>query len=700
MLENSSFVVSIITAVVIVGFLAMIVNWYKKAKQGEAIVKTGMGGTKVSFSGLIVIPVIHKYELMDITLKTIITSRVGKDGLICKDNLRADIKVTFFVRVNQTAEDVKQVAQAIGCSRASDQKMVEALFDAKFSEALKTVGKRFEFEELYNGRDEFKKSILQIIGTDLNGYILDDCAIDYLEQTSLSSLDEYNILDAQGMKKIIDITSVHKIAANQIERDKEMTLKKQNVEAEETILELEKQLTEQKQRQRREIESIKFREQAEIDKVMEEEHQKSERARISAQEEIEILNENKERQVILAQKQKEKTLAVENERVKKESELEAVERNRIVEIATIEKEKAVEVHKKEIQDVIRERVVVEKAVVEEEEKIKDTREFAAADREKAVALTLAEKEAQEALVKQIKAAEAGKAAAEHISKQRLIEAETEQEVSIRKAEAIKIMADAHSEETAAIGLGEAKVIEAKAEAMGKKGKIDANIAELQAIAFAKGEREKGFAEAEVISTKAIAEENRGLAFVKIDREKYAAEADGIKQKADAMKQLDGVGKEHEEFKLRLEKEKEIELAQINIQKDITDAQARVIGEALKVAKIDIVGGESMFFDQIIGSITKGKSVDRMMNNSETLSMVRDTFFDTSDGSSFKENLRNFMDQFGMTTEDVKNLSVSKLLMQMANASSAESEQSALGEMLKMANVLGFADKSLGGLGIL
>lgn len=700
MLGNSTFIISIVGAVIFVGLVAMIINWYKKAKQGEAIVKTGMGGTKVSFSGLVVVPVIHKFEMIDITLKTIITSRQGSEGLICKDNLRADISVAFFVRVNQTVEDVKQVAQSIGCSRASDQKMLETLFDAKFSEALKTVGKQFDFEQLYNGRDDFKREILQIIGTDLNGYILDDCAIDHLEQTPISQLDEMNILDSQGIKKIIDMTSTQKIAANQIQRQKEMDLKKQDVEAEEAILELNRQLTEKQEKQRREIETIKFREQSEIDKVKEEEHQKAEKARIQAEEEIQVMEENKNRQIIIAQKQKDKTTVVENERVKKEGELEMVERRRLVEIAEIEKEKEVEGHRKEIQDVIRERVIVQKAVVEEEEKIKDTQEIAAADRKKTVALTLAEQEAQEHLVKEIKAAEAAETAAGHVAKKKLIEANAAQESSLLEAEAIKTLAEAHAEETASRGLGEAKVIEAKAVAMGKKGEIDANVTEIQAVAEAKGAKEKGFAEAEVISMKAEAEEKHGAALVNVERERYAADALGIEQKAEAMKKLDGVGKEHEEFKLRLDKEKSIELAQINIQKDIADAQAGVIGEALRSAKIDIVGGESMFFDQIVGSITKGKSVDRMMDNSKTLSTVRDTFFGDENGVNFKKNLHQFMDQFGMTTEDVKNLSISNLLMNMANGTSSSDDQGALKELLGMANVMGIANKTVGSLGLI
>ena len=91
------------------------------------------------------------------------------------------------------------------------------MFDAKFSEALKTVGKHFEFTELYNSRAQFNERIQQEIGRDLNGYVLEDCAIDYLEQTPVNQLDQNNILDAEGIKKITEITSQEKIKANLIQ---------------------------------------------------------------------------------------------------------------------------------------------------------------------------------------------------------------------------------------------------------------------------------------------------------------------------------------------------------------------------------------------------------------------------------------------------------------------------------------------------
>ena len=94
--------------------------FYQKVDQGFALINNTMSQTpKVTFTGMLVIPIIHRTEVMDISVKTIQVDRRGKDGLICSDNVRADITVAFYVRVNKTAEDVLQVASAVGVKRAS-----------------------------------------------------------------------------------------------------------------------------------------------------------------------------------------------------------------------------------------------------------------------------------------------------------------------------------------------------------------------------------------------------------------------------------------------------------------------------------------------------------------------------------------------------------------------------------------------------
>ncbi len=152
---------------------------------------------------------------MRISLLTLEVDRRGKDGLICHDNLRADITVAFYLRVNETTEDVLKVAKAIGVDRASDHQAVSTLFSAKFSEALKTVGKQLDLATLFENRQDFRDRIVDVIGKDLNGYALEDVAIDYLEQTPKSALDPNNIFDSEGIRKITEITAIHNIETNQ-----------------------------------------------------------------------------------------------------------------------------------------------------------------------------------------------------------------------------------------------------------------------------------------------------------------------------------------------------------------------------------------------------------------------------------------------------------------------------------------------------
>ncbi len=764
MFGEIAFTVVLIIVLIIIGVLSLLIKWYKKPIHGRAIVITGKGGTRVAFEkGIFVIPVLHRMEIMDITVKTITISRTGEDGLICQDNLRADIKVTFFVRVNNTYEDTKNVALSIGSARASHQETIENLFDAKFSEALKTVGKRFDFEGLYNSREEFKKEIIDIIGRDLNGYIVDDCAIDYLEQTPLDALKKDNILDSEAIKKIIDRTSIQQILANNIVREKEKTIRKQNVEAEETILQLDKQLAESKAKQEREIANIQDREGAEVEKVSQEQRLVMEQAKIDSDQVILVAEQNKEREVLVAMRAKEKTDALEQEKIKRDVDLTVNERERIVALAQIEKEKAIEEEKKNIQEVIRERVSVQKDVVIEEEKIRDTRAFALADREKKVAITTAEKDAEQELVKQIKSAEASKKSAVMIAEQKVIEADTEFITSGKHADAKKALAEADAAEAAALGIAEAQVMEAKALAEQKQGETDANVLELKALAESKGVlakasaeadglQQKGTAEAEIIKSKATAEaegidkmgiaeanvekqkglteanvlqqkglaeaeilqkqglaeanvinakaeaaKKKGLAEAEVIQNKLTAEAIGIKDKAEAMKLLNEVGKDHEEFKLKLEKDRDVELAQISVQKDIAHAQAQVISGALASTKIDIVGGETMFFEKIIGSITQAKSVDRFVNNSEIVSDIKELFFDTEEGVGFKSKIKQFMTDFGIDSGSIKDLSISALLLQLTQKTQDKGVINTLNELMKQAVNKGIADENVSNL---
>jgi uncharacterized membrane protein YqiK len=671
----------VIFFVVALAIFAMVKKCYMVVGPDMAIVKTGWGEMNVvTGGGMLVLPIIHRYELMDLSLKSFEISRQGSEGLICRDNIRADIKVAFFIRVDSSIAEMKEVAASIGARRCSEIDTLRELFDAKFSEALKTVGKHFDFVELYNERDKFKDEILKVIGTDLNGYRLDDAAIDFLEQTPIELLSPNNILDAEGIKKITELTASEKVKENQFTRDKEKTLKKQDVEAEETILALERQRVEAVEKQKREIAEISAREHAAARKVEEEQRLESERARITTEEELGIATQNKERQILVAQRNKEKTDAVELERVNRDRELEATERMRVVGVAEVEKEKAIEVERRNIQEVIRERVAVERAVVEEQERIKDTEEIAQAERLKKVQVTAAEMKAEEELIRQTKLAQAEKEASELLAEKVRIQADAQKDAAEKETAATKMLAEAEAAQAAAAGLAEARVQEAKASSLEKEGFAEAAVLEKKAVAEAKG-----------IEARAAAVEKQGMAEASVDLEKYRAEATGITEKAEAMKVLDSVGKDHEEFKLKLNKEKDVEIAAIDAQRGIAESQAGVVGEALKAARIDIVGGDGEFFDQITSAVKGGKAIDRFVYNSRVATDIKDTFFD-GNAEYFRDQLTKLIGQFNLDTDGVKDLSIAALIAKMMGMADTEEVRSQLTSLLGMAGSANIANE--------
>ncbi|MGY4926412.1 flotillin family protein [Streptomyces sp. 900105755] len=664
--------------------VAVVSLLFRKVEQGKALIVSKLRRVDVTFTGQVVLPVLHKAEMMDISVKAIEITRAGRDGLICRDNIRADIRISFFVKVNKTAQDVVKVAQAVGTARASDQKTLQELFHAKFSEALKTVGKQLDFTDLYTKREELRYKIIELIGIDLSGYHLEDAAIDYLEQTPLSQLDPANVLDAQGIRKITELTAVEHVRTNEAQRTEEKEITRQNVDAREAILELERRQTDAEIKQRREIETSRAREEAETARVVEEERLRSQGAFLKTEELLGIQRENQAREVAVAAKNRERVIAVENERIEKDRLLEVIARERETQLTRIAADKEVEAEKREIAEVVRERVAVDRTVAEQEEAIKKLRAVEEAERERQAVVIAAEAEAQEKLVKDIKAAEAGEQAAVHRAAQELTLAEARLKTADLDAQARLRLAEGVRAEAAAEGLAAVQVRDREAEVVEKAGRAEAAASEARLRAEAEGARAKALAEAEGTRAKVLAEAE-GIG------EKLKAEAAGLTEKAAAMAALDDASRGHEEYRLRLAAEKDIRLAGLDTQRQIAEAQATVLATGLENADIDIVGGESVFFDRLVSAISFGKSVDGFVQNSDTAKALAGPWLDGS--ASFPDDLGRALGS--VSAAGIRDLTVSALLTQLMTSGAANPGR--LQQLLDRAGELGLAGTSLAAL---
>lgn len=703
---------------VVLGVLALLsafavsVLCIRKIQPGRAGVKTGWGGIKVAFDWMVRMPMVQTYHIVDISVKKLEISRKGKDGLVCKDNIRADISVAFYIRVDATEESVRKVAQMLTPERVSDVGQLRELFEAKFSEALKTAGKQMEFHELFTERIKFRDQIQATIGKDLDGFLLQDVAIDYLEQTPLDQHDPDNVLDSEGIKKITEITQRERVLANEHSQRAEVQIAKENADADIARREQTRRNEEDTARQTRAITEVKANEEAEARKVIEGRRQEVEAKRLEVDEAIRLRTEDMNRAV----QEREYTVKKERQRLDQEAQQEGeearVRRERTVALADMDKQIKVSDAAVEVE---RKRAIVvaeQKAVVQQEEEKLNIEAKMTADRVREVTLIEAEMNAKKEQVEKVVAAEAQKEADRHLAEAEKIKtvtaADAAREAALREAERLQTLADAEArasekqrhaaEEQAqgiaaqesAKGLAEAKVITAKAaakkvdaeavkeigfaeaEVLKAKGAVTADVTEKQAQAEAEGVKDKELASAAGI-------EARGL-----------AEAKAIEEKARAMKLLHDAGQQHEEFRLKLAKERDVELAAIRVQQQIAEAHSRIVSEALKNARIDIVGGESDFFEKVVRAVGHGKAVDRLIGSSSTLAEIKSTFFN-GDSEHFKKQLRQWIKDFGITSEDLKNLTISTLLAKLIASTSDASVQSLIKSAQTAARESGLSD---------
>ena len=664
---------AVVGGVIVIGVVGMIARMWRQVSQGQALIVNKMGNEpKVTFTGAIVFPVVNKAEIMDLSVKTIEVSRHGKEGLICADNIRADIKVTFFVRVNKTVEDVLEVAQTIGCVRASQQTTLEELFAAKFSEALKTVGKQMEFEQLYTHRQSFKDQIKKVIGEDLNGYKLDDCAIDYLEQTPMEILDARNVLDALGIRKITEITSGAAIDTNQLRQRQAMEIGKQDLTAKEALFRFEQAQAEAEAKKNKEIAVAQAQQENEASRFRLEEEKKTHIDRQKAEEAVQMAEQAKLRSVQVSEQGRIREVEIEKVRVAKAHDLEEVTRKREVELGTIDMSKAVETEKRAIADVIRARVAVDKTVAVEEEAIKDLRADAGAKRDKQVTIVKAEAAAQEVFIKDIKKAEAEQQVAQSVAKKQLILADAAMEASDKEARAAIRRSEGQQAEHAAEGLAHVRVKEADALAIEKVGLAEARVREAQVAVsdkegtvIAENVRRQGVAQAIGTKEKLLAEVAAKEAEAGAIEKRMLAEAKGLHEKAQAMKQLEGMPREHEEFRMRLEMERQVALEQLKARVAMAEQQSKVMGEAMKNADIKIVGGDGQFFDRFVRAVSLGASIDGVLDNSETArKLVGDKLGGANgNGKSPQETLQNVLGSLMVTADDKTKTKLKALLDQ-------------------------------------
>ncbi|MEM7807463.1 MAG: SPFH domain-containing protein, partial [Planctomycetota bacterium] len=243
---------------VVTAVAAVVTRLYHKASANMAFVRTGGRGARViKDGGAIVVPVVH--EVIPVSLETmrLNVERRGPHALITKDNLRVDLSAEFYIKVQALKEDILAASRSLG-DRSITPGSVSELVQEKLVSALRTVAATQELVELHSKRDEFAGKVQAIVTTDLasNGLTLESVTISALDQTDPSQLQERNVFDAQGLRKIAEITQRAKVQRNEIERQSEQEITLKDVATRKQVLDMQRDQAEFEAEQRTRVANV------------------------------------------------------------------------------------------------------------------------------------------------------------------------------------------------------------------------------------------------------------------------------------------------------------------------------------------------------------------------------------------------------------------------------------------------------------
>jgi uncharacterized membrane protein YqiK len=375
--------------ILIIGtILYLLTKLYVKTPSNMAFVRTGMGGQKVILNGgAIFIPMFH--ELMEVLTETmkIVVNRDGPLALITKDNLRADVQIEFYIKVEKNEEAVIAAATSLG-HKGINPKGVKNLVEEKLVSALRSVAAQSDLLELHADRQKFAEHVQELVTKELihNGLTLEAVACSILDQANYANLDLNNIFNAQGAKTVAEKTNAALVAKNTIENDGRVAIATKNLETTQKTNSLKIDEEKSVAEKNKEITILQATNDSEARKNKAEQDLLAQKAEIEATEKMAVREQEKDKAIKKATVEKDQAIEVANLTKEQTVLVQTQEKEKAVQVAQVEKEKAVLQKGTERAIIEQKKSEAEKLATEAEQSVITAKDVAAAERSKLVTI--------------------------------------------------------------------------------------------------------------------------------------------------------------------------------------------------------------------------------------------------------------------------------------------------------------------------
>jgi uncharacterized membrane protein YqiK len=366
-----SLVVLIVLAAIVI---AVLNRFYVKSTRDTALVRTGAGGRRVVMDGgAFAFPFLHKIDRMNMRSMRLTMERSGAGALITADRLRVDMSMQFHVRVLPSEEGIARAAQALG-SMAFREDEMQALLAPNLVDAVQAEVAVRTMDELHEDRSGFVAAVAARLAGKLesSGLMVDSVSLVRLDQTPFSALDDSNAFNAVGMRRLAEMISENRKARVDVETATDIAIRKRQLEQVRERLSIERQQEESEIAKRLDIEQRRLQADAEIETARATSGRIGEEARIEREREI-------------------KQAEIERDLHLRKREMEA-----LTEVETKKLDNAILIAAKRAEETLQQAKTetARTKVVEAQETVQTSKDLAAAERARKLALVRAAQEAE------------------------------------------------------------------------------------------------------------------------------------------------------------------------------------------------------------------------------------------------------------------------------------------------------------------
>ncbi|GAB4379514.1 MAG: flotillin domain-containing protein [Elainellaceae cyanobacterium] len=440
---------------------------YVITPNNEAFVRTGgvfvKRKTVILNGGCVVLPGFHELTRVPLREISIDVERTGKLAVRTRDYLRADMRVTFYVCINATEDDVLTAAARLSQGNKITPDDIKNALEKRADDAIRAAAKTKSLAEIDSDKLGFAQEVLNLVQQDLGkvGLTLNNIAISEIQESD--TYDTNNFFDAQGVRLRTETIQRSIQQKREVELATRVAIEQKELDAQKRSLQIQQETEAARLEQQLQVESMKAQREREIQEAKERETAAAQRTKILQQKSVE-------------EEEIRRKLGIQQSQIDADIELE--ERNKQLKIAQALQQQAAEVAEINRQKTVdASRLEAQVQVVEAERLAKLAQED--------VAIAIAEKR------KESFQAEAQRARAEAS-----VATATEIEVAERQRQLSMIVAQREAEERR---IADQNVVEIDVFRKRRQSEIAKQTAELEAEAIrilADANRDRALAEAE------------------------------------------------------------------------------------------------------------------------------------------------------------------------------------------------------------